>query len=54
MLKTVFIGENSWLNQILVHWLSQRTNLVGVVWTHSMKWKTWRGYEKMFQTRYRR
>jgi methionyl-tRNA formyltransferase len=54
MLKTVFIGENSWLNQILVHWLSQRTNLVGVVWTHSMKWKTWRGYAKMFQKRYRR
>jgi hypothetical protein len=33
MLKTIFIGSKNDFDEMLVHWLSRRTNLVGVVWT---------------------
>lgn len=43
MLKTVFIGSKNDFNKILIHWLSQRTDLVGVVWTNADAWKeTWK------------
>ena len=33
MLRAVFIGSHSCINELLTHWLSQRTQLAGVVWT---------------------
>jgi len=44
MLKAVFIGSRNDFDQVLVHWLSQRTQLLGVVWTQSTAWqRSWRG-----------
>ncbi len=55
MLKTVFIGSKNEFDEVLVHWLSQRTELVGVVWTQSTAWKqSWRGVLKFAHRRYRR
>jgi hypothetical protein len=38
MLRTVFIGSPNRFTQLLVHWLSKRTDLAGVVWTTSAHW----------------
>lgn len=44
MLKTVFFGSNNDFNQMLVHWLSEKTNVTGVVWTKATAWQqTWSG-----------
>ena len=44
MLKAVFIGSRNDFDEVLVHWLSQRVDLVGVVWVSSTKWqKSWKG-----------
>lgn len=55
MLKTVFIGSMNEFDQVLVHWLSQRTKLVGVVWTRSTQWqRSWSGCLKFAHRRYLR
>ncbi len=38
-LRTAFIGIGDDFNQILVHWLSQRSEVTRVVWTDSMGWQ---------------
>jgi hypothetical protein len=44
MLRTVFIGSKNEFDKMLVHWLAERTELVGVVWTRSTAWRrSWRG-----------
>ena len=40
MLRATFIGSNNNFDRILVHWLSRRTHLVGVVWTNLTAWQT--------------
>jgi hypothetical protein len=55
MLKTVFIGSKNAFDEMLVHWLSQRTDLVGVVWTQSTAWqRTWQGRLQFARKRWRR
>ena len=55
MLKTVFIGSRNEFNQVLVHWLSQRVDLCGVVWTQSTRWqRTWKGRWTRARKRMRR
>jgi len=39
MLKTVFIGSNNPVNELLVNWLAEVSDLRGVVWTQSTKWR---------------
>jgi Formyl transferase len=39
MLKTVFFGLRFPFNEVLVDWLSRRSELVGVVWTDSVGWQ---------------
>jgi hypothetical protein len=44
MLKTIFIGSKNDFDEMLVHWLSRHSELVGVVWTQSSAWKrSWKG-----------
>ena len=44
MLKVVFIGSLNEFNEVLVHWLSRRTDLAGVIWTTSVDWRrSWKG-----------
>ncbi|MBV6478574.1 MAG: Bifunctional polymyxin resistance protein ArnA [Ignavibacteria bacterium] len=44
MLKSVFIGSKNEFDEIIVDWLSQHTELAGVVWSDSAIWrKTWKG-----------
>ena len=55
MLKTVFIGSRNKLNQILVHWLAARTEVVGVVWIQASSWQeSWRGHLRFARQRRRR
>jgi hypothetical protein len=55
MLKAVFIGSRWPFDEILVHWLAQRTDLVGVVWTETSPWqKTWRSRLAFARRRSRR
>jgi len=55
MLKTVFIGSKNEFDKMLVHWLAQRTELVGVVWIRSTAWRrSWRGRLEFARTRIRR
>ena len=55
MLKTVFIGSRNDFDQVIVHWLAQRTDLRGVVWTSSTEWQhTWRGRLAFARRRARR
>lgn len=55
MLNTVFFGSKNDFNQVLVHWLSQKTNLTGVVWTSSTAWQqTWSGRLAFARRRLRR
>jgi Formyl transferase len=42
VLTTVFIGSHNRFDEMLVHWLAQRTNLAGVVWTRSAWRSSWR------------
>lgn len=39
MLKGVFIGSDNMFNEILVHWLSQRVDMRGVVWVSATAWQ---------------
>jgi hypothetical protein len=44
MLRTIFIGTKNDFSQMLVHWLAQRTDVAGVVWSSSATWhRTWEG-----------
>lgn len=44
MLRSVFIGSKNEFDELIVDWLSQNTELSGVVWTYSGAWrKTWKG-----------
>ena len=55
MLNTVFFGSKNDFNQVLVHWLSQKTNLTGVVWISSTAWqRTWSGRLAFARRRFRR
>ena len=55
MLTTVFFGSRNRFDQLLVHWLSTRTELAGVVWTTSAAWRhTWRGRLRFTRSRLRR
>ena len=55
MLKTVFIGSKNEFNEVLVHWLAQRTEVAGVVWTSSTAWqRTWGGRLRFALRRFRR
>ena len=40
MLSSVFIGSRNQFDEVLVDWLARRTDLRGVVWTHSTAWQT--------------
>jgi len=43
-MRSVFIGSKNEFDEIIVDWLSQNTELAGVVWSDSAVWrKTWRG-----------
>jgi hypothetical protein len=39
VLRAAFIGSPNRFNEILVHWLAQRVELTGVVWTDASAWK---------------
>lgn len=39
MLRCVFIGSKNDFDENLIHWLSQRTEIAGVVWTKSAMWQ---------------
>jgi len=55
MLRTLFIGSKNAFDQVLVHWLAQRTDLVGVIWTHSTAWqRSWQGRLSFTQKRLKR
>jgi len=38
MLRCVFVGSQNTFTELIVHWLSNHTQLVGVVWTSSSEW----------------
>lgn len=38
-MKTVFIGSKNEFDDIIVHWLQEHTDLQGVVWSTSAKWR---------------
>lgn len=43
-MRSVFIGSKNEFDEIIVDWLSQNTELAGVVWSDSAAWrKTWKG-----------
>lgn len=43
-MKSVFIGSKNEFDQMIVHWLSENTQLEGVVWSGSGRWrKSWCG-----------
>ncbi|MBI4234137.1 MAG: hypothetical protein HY686_06835 [Chloroflexi bacterium] len=55
MLRSVFIGAKDPFNDVLVHWLSQRTHFVGAIWTNLTSWRSTRGRKLGFvQQRLRR
>lgn len=53
MLRSVFVGSNNAFDRLLVHWLSQHTDVVGVVWTISWR-STWKTRLQFAQGRLRR
>lgn len=53
-LRTVFVGGYGTFDEILVHWLSQRTDVVGVVWTRPPWKQTAAGKLHFARTRMRR
>ena len=55
MLRTVFIGSHNEFDELLVDWLAQRTDVLGVVWTSSTAWqRTMRGKLEFARRRARR
>jgi len=55
MLKTVFIGAKNDFDDMLVHWLSQRSDVVGAVWLDPWAWqRSWRGRIDFVKRRLRR
>ena len=38
MLRCVFVGSSNRFTELMVHWLSKHTDLVGAVWTSSAEW----------------
>src|SRR6266480_6478302 len=55
MLRTIFIGSKNEFDEMLVHWLAQRTELVGVVWINATTWqRSWKGRLDFALRRYRR
>jgi len=38
MLRCVFVGSQNRFTELIVHWLSNHTDLVGAVWTSSAEW----------------
>jgi hypothetical protein len=55
VLRAAFIGSPNRFNELLVHWLAQRVELTGVVWTDATAWKrTVRGRLAFARRRLRR
>lgn len=55
MLKTIFIGAKNDFDDMLVHWLSQRTEVVGAVWLDPHAWRGgWSGRLDFLRKRVRR
>jgi hypothetical protein len=55
VLRTIFIGSKSKFSDLLVHWLAQRTNVVGVIWLEPELWRrTWRTRLAFLRWRIRR
>ncbi|MFZ1320755.1 MAG: hypothetical protein WAT71_04290 [Ignavibacteria bacterium] len=43
-MRSVFIGSKNEFDELIVDWLSEHTELAGVVWSDSATWrKTWKG-----------
>lgn len=43
-MRSVFIGSKNEFDELVVDWLSQNTEITGVVWSDSATWrKTWKG-----------
>jgi len=43
-MRSVFIGSRNEFDELIVDWLSENTELAGVVWSDSAAWrKTWKG-----------
>ena len=38
MLRCIFVGSPNLFTELMVHWFSNHTNLVGAVWTSSAEW----------------
>lgn len=38
MLRCIFVGSPNRFTELMVHWLSKHTDLVGAVWTSSAEW----------------
>lgn len=54
-LRALFIGSHNGFDELLVEWLAARTDLRGVIWTTSSKWRhSWRGRLDFVRTRLRR
>jgi Formyl transferase len=54
-LRTMFVGSRNAFDELLVDWLAARTDLRGVIWTTSTKWRhSWRGRLDFVRTRLRR
>jgi len=55
MLKTIFIGAKNDFDDMLVHWLSERTEVVGAVWLDPHAWRgSWSGRMGFLKKRIRR
>jgi hypothetical protein len=55
MLKTIFIGAKNDFDDMLVHWLSKRTEVVGAVWLDPGAWRSsWSGRLDFLKKRIRR
>jgi hypothetical protein len=53
--RAVFFGSQIEFNEVIVHWLSQRLNLVGIIWNPVEAWKkTWRGRVDFLLSRLKR
>lgn len=43
-MRSIFIGSKNEFDELIVDWLSQHTEIAGVVWSDSATWrKTWKG-----------
>lgn len=52
MLRCIFVGSPNRFTELMVHWLSNHTDLVGAVWTSSAEWA--KNFPKTFQFAKRR